>query len=100
MDYYHVVKANSVDADLEEIANYIAADNPYRAISFTQEILQDAGTTLSYLPEKFKKYKDCYMWAYKGYLVFYDIEQETKTVQILLITHASQYNKYKHLMDH
>ena len=95
-----MIKAKSVDADLEEIANYIAEDNPYRAISFTQEILRDTEAALSYFPKKFKKYKDCHMWTYKGYLVFYDIEEETNTVQILLITHASQYNKYTHLINH
>ena len=98
MRHYNVIKAKSVEEDLEEIANYIAEDNPYRAISFIQEILRDAENTLNHFPEKFQKYKDCHMWSYKGYLVFYDIDHKTTTVQILLITHASQYNKYKNLI--
>ena len=100
MEYYNVIKAKSVEDDLEEIANYIAEDNPYRAISFTQEILRDAENTLNHFPKKLQRYKDCHMWPYKGYLVFYDINEISKTVEIIMVTHASQYNKYKHLISH
>ncbi|GEM_PF-3461302 len=99
MELFTVIKAKSVEDDLEEIARFIAEDNPYKALSFVKEILRDAESALSLFPTKFKKYKECHVWPYKGYLVFYDVNHESKTVQILLITHSAQFNKYKHFID-
>ncbi len=99
MELYTVIMAKSVEDDLEEIARFIAEDNPYKALSFINEILREAESALSLFPTKFKQYKGCYMWPYKGYLIFYDVNHESKTAQILLITHSAQFNKYKHLID-
>ena len=53
------------DEDLKKIARYIALDNPYRAISFTLELLKSVEKVLSQFPEAGKKYKNAYCLPYK-----------------------------------
>lgn len=63
------------EADLEHIADYIAQDNPIRALSFVQE-LRDKGLDLSEMPLAFPlvpryEHHRVRRRAYRDYLIFY-----------------------------
>ncbi len=98
MDVFKVVRSAEATQNLEDITFYIAEDNPYQALAFIEKLINTAESTLAVFPEKHPKYKNCHMWPYQDYLIFFDIEKKTKTVEILMITHASQYSKYKHFI--
>lgn len=91
---YQVTRAENVERNLKDIAFFIAQDNPTRAISFVRELMNNAEDNLSTFPLKFRQYKDARMYPYRGYLIFYDVQETAKTVEILLVAHASQYLKY------
>ena len=69
--------------------------NPYK---FIEDILNSIDKNLSFFPYKYEIYGDFHIYNYKKYLVFYEVNEKTKTVEIILITHSKRYNKYKHLI--
>ena len=95
MDTYNVIFTNEANEDLESIARYIALDNVYKALAFTSKLQEVITKTLSFFPNKYQSHKDCHMFPYGNYLVFYDICEKTKSVNILGISHSAQYIRYK-----
>jgi len=78
--------------DLEAIGDYIARDNPKRALSFLQE-LRSKCLGLADMPERFPlvpRYETVGMRrrVHKDYLIFYRVEQEK--VVIIHILHGAQ----------
>lgn len=71
-------------ADLERIADYIAQDNPRRALSFVQE-LRDRCLGLENMPEvyplvpRYEKY-GVRRRVHGNYLIFYRVDAEQVTV--------------------
>lgn len=66
------------ESDLEQIADYIAGDNPQRALSFVQELRQKC-EALAYAPLAFPavpRYEnhDVRRRVYGNYLIFYRAE--------------------------
>lgn len=95
---YSVIIAEQADQDLVDIAEYIALDNPSRAITFTEELLEAALEQLSQFPDTGKHYSSKHKCLpYKDYLIFYAIDYQQKRVGIVHITHAAQYTTYKDL---
>ncbi|MEM7620474.1 MAG: type II toxin-antitoxin system RelE/ParE family toxin [Pseudomonadota bacterium] len=80
-----VVFRKSVRADLKSIGDYIARDNPSRAISFVRE-LKEACQTLEHFPKRHpiepSLEENTHKMPYKNYLVFYRIDDEKDTVYI------------------
>lgn len=83
-----VVLTQAAEADLEQIGDYIARDNPVRAISFVQELL-DRCHNLAAMPEAFPlvpRYEALGVrrLVHGRYLVFYRVtEQEVQVLHIL-----------------
>ncbi|MGI9475468.1 MAG: type II toxin-antitoxin system RelE/ParE family toxin [Hyphomicrobiaceae bacterium] len=79
--------------DLEAITAYIAADNPDRADTFRQELI-DLCRSLDQQPRRGSPRddlgKDLRMLAHGNYLVFYDYHEEPDQVHILRVTHGSR----------
>jgi len=78
--------------DLAEISDYIAADNPSRAVSFINEIV-DAGEAIADMPRAFPlvpelEHKAVRRRVYGRYLIFYRLDAES--VQILHVAHAAR----------
>ncbi len=70
--------------ELEDIAYFIALDNPVRAKSFVKELVTSISDTLSTLPESGVIYKaDIRKLSYKNYTAFYRVRKEEKLVEIL-----------------
>jgi plasmid stabilization system protein ParE len=94
---YKVLRTKNASNDIKKIARFIAKDNPYHALSFTQSLIENTATTLSIFPEAGTKYADSYFIPYKDYCIFYKIDLKKKTVRITHIKHAAQYSAYKYL---
>ncbi len=87
-----VVWTRAAQADLEEISDYIKADNPMRAVSFINEIV-DAGEAISDMPRAFPlvprlEQRGIRRRTFGSYLIFYRLEAES--VQILHVAHGAR----------
>lgn len=83
--------SDEAESDLEQIADYIAQDNPRRALSFVQE-LRDKCEALAYSPKGFPlvpRYEGhgIRRRVYGNYLIFYRVENEQ--VVILHVLHGA-----------
>ena len=78
-------------ADLEEIADWIAADNPARADSFVDELVAKVGS-LARHPRRFPQRRvggESFRKAtWRGYLIFYRVLSDR--VEIARIIHGSR----------
>lgn len=93
-----VVLSVAANWDLTDIGDYIAQDNPSRAVSFVRE-LRDAARLIGNMPKAFPLldgYEDrgIRRRPYVNYLLFYRIEAERVTV--LRILHGAR--DYVHLI--
>lgn len=92
---YRIVWRPMAEADLGDIIDYIARDNPNRAETFAQE-LRDKTLPLAQHPKigsigrpglpAFVRE----LVAHQNYIVFYRVLDETRTVEILRVKHAMQ----------
>ncbi len=86
-----VVLSNQAEADLEEIGDYIAADNPARAVSFVREIREHcrriAPAPLAYpaRPELGDAVRSC---SHGRYLILFVPEE--REVLIVRVVHGSR----------
>ncbi len=92
---YQIVRAKTADDNLNSIADYIALDNPYKAISFIEEMVVRFTEVASIFPKVGVKCIDYYCYTYKGYLIFYDINESIKQIEIVYVINSSQYTAYK-----
>lgn len=86
-----VVFSENAERDLEEIADWIARDNPIRAISFVEELLQ-ACQALGEAPKSFalvdrRRDSGLRRRIYGNYLIFYDVGE---SVEILHVLHGAR----------
>jgi toxin ParE1/3/4 len=87
-----IVWTRAAQADLEAISDYIKADNPARAASFVNEIV-DAGEAISDMPRAFPlvprlERHGIRRRAFGRYLIFYRIAAES--IQILHVAHSAR----------
>lgn len=69
---YKVIISPQADKELEDIAVFIAKDNPERAIAFVSELLERIEGSLTQFPYIGRACKlNQRMLALKGYIVFY-----------------------------
>lgn len=96
---YEIIISPQADQELEDIALFIAEDSPKRAISFIDELLDSVQTRLTSFPYIGKEYKfKQRMIVFKGYIIFYGVNETTKTVSISHILNPAKYSAYKHLI--
>ncbi|MGL1959456.1 MAG: type II toxin-antitoxin system RelE/ParE family toxin [Colwellia sp.] len=96
---YKVIRAKTAREDIKNIARFIAKDNPYRAISFTQELLEKTEKTISLFPNSGSSNSNTSYIPYENYLIFYDVNESSKTVCITHIINSAQYSAYKNLKN-
>ena len=97
---YKVIKSDKADEDFENIIEYIALDNPYKALSFVQEMIDRFESLVSTFPRSGKKYKDFYLYVYhSNYFIFYDIKDEIQTVELLRVVNSAQYTEYQNFVE-
>lgn len=87
-----VVWTQAAQADLEEIADYIKADNMARATSFVHEAI-DAGEAISDFPTAFPlvpglEHRGIRRRTFGRYLIFYRVA--ANRIQILHVVHSAR----------
>ncbi len=97
MKNYRVIISQSAKAGLAEIAEYIALDNPDRAINFTMELAESIQKTLSTFPFGGKPYTDIESdkgdirtYPYGNYISYYRIKEDEMLVEVLFIFNAKR----------
>jgi toxin ParE1/3/4 len=87
----HLVFSPIASADLEEIGDYIARDNPARAISFLDE-LETQCRKIAEMPLAFPTRDDVSpglrMAVYDRYLIFFQVSEDT--VRIERVIHGAR----------
>ena len=92
---YSVIWRPIVEADLDNIIDYIAQDSPANAKKFGKE-LRDKTKQLAVLPGSGRSGRPGLpSWlrelvAHKNYIIFYRVLDESRTVEILRVKHAAQ----------
>jgi len=92
---YRIVWRPIAEADLNNIIDYIAQDNPIRAEAFAQ-YLRDKTLPLAQHPRLGRTGRPGLpaflreLVAHRNYLVFYRVLDETRTVEILRVKHTVQ----------
>jgi toxin ParE1/3/4 len=78
--------------DLNRIGQHIARDNPSGATDFCDQLLDlaESLTTFPWRHGSFAKRPNIKKVAHEAYLIFYKIDEETRTVKILRFWHASR----------
>lgn len=82
----------AAERDLEEIADYIARDNPKRALSFVRELREACGilatAPYAFAPPPRYRAQGVRMRVHKSYLIFYVVSAET--VDFIHILHGQR----------
>lgn len=87
-----VVFTDEAERDIERIMDYIAADNPGRALTFARELI-DRCELIADMPQSFPlvpRYREMGIRRrpYRGYLIFYTIEEDT--IHIIHVLNGAQ----------
>jgi len=96
MKSYRIKIMPSARVGLLEIGQYIALDNPDRAISFIDEIIQSIKKTLSIFPDSGKLVEglgfdeQIRVWPYENYNSYYLVKEAQQVVEILFVFNASR----------
>jgi plasmid stabilization system protein ParE len=81
-----IIISPTADADLLDILDFIAAQNPTRALSFVQEIQERAGRTLATLPDGGAPYKGSLRsLTISGYVFVYEYVRAANEVHVLSV---------------
>ncbi len=96
---YKVEVLQTAEEHLDVIIDYIALESPQRAISFTQEMVEKFINLVSTFPYAGVKHKQHFCFKYKGYLMFYQVQEEQKQVNLLFVLNSSQYTGYIDIVE-
>lgn len=86
MTTYHVEFADTADADFDAIQDYIALDNPYRALTFIEELKEAAIRFLSATPNAGSRVGRLRYYRKGNYVVVYAVDEARATVRVVLVT--------------
>lgn len=88
---YQVKIMPQADEELEDIAYFIALDNPQVSKRFVAELVAAFNKMLASFPESGLAYKDdIRQFSHKGYAAFYRVNTVKKQVEILHIVNLSK----------
>ncbi len=94
MEEYRVVFSDKAESCLLDIAEYIARDNPQRAISFIDEMVRALRDTLSVFPHGGKRWPssagEVRTMPYGNYVGYYRVVNEKQRVEVLYISNAAR----------
>lgn len=96
MTHYRIEIMPAARAGLLEIGEYIALDNPARAMSFVDEITGSLQNMLSAFPysgkvvENLGFKQEIRVWPYGDYNSYYHVIETQQLVEVLFVFHASR----------
>lgn len=103
MTEFHIEYTDQAILNLVEIGDYIGLDNPQRADSFVDEIVNFIDATLSRFPyaasTKYSTYPQVRLIPYRRYNIYYQVLDneldDEKIVQILFIFNSAKLSPYE-----
>lgn len=96
MSTYRVAFADTAEEGLLNIVDYIALDNPVRAVSFVGGLTVSVRKMLSAFPYSGKVVEDLgfeqevRVWPYGDYNSYYHVIEDKQLVEVLFVFHASR----------
>lgn len=96
MKHYRIEFMPTAEDGLLEIGEFIALDNPKRAISYVKELTTSLRKTLSIFPNSGKIAEDLELdeeirvWSHGNYNSYYRVLEDKQTVEVLFIFNASR----------
>ena len=89
---YQIIITAKAERDLENIRDFIARDNPDAADTFCAELVREAKSfrTFPHRAGVFAKRPNIRKVPYQSYLVFYKIDEEARTIEILRFWHGAR----------
>lgn len=93
---YEVIMSGKARQDIKDIAQYISKDNPERAVSFVEDLVNNFSKKTSLYPKSGIKRGKFYYSVHKKYLIFYRIFG--KQIYVAHIIHSSRYTAYKNFI--
>ncbi len=89
---FKVVLSPRAQRDLEDIRDYIAGNDPDTAYSFCSNLAKHAYSLRTFPKRGHEVRNRLEIWKipFHRYLIFYKIDEETSTVEILRFWHAAQ----------
>ena len=84
--------------NLDKITEYIAQDNPYRAVVFTQEMLESFKIIVSSQPNIGLKRKNYHIYIYKKYMMLYRVNLNKKIIYLARVIHSANYPQYRNML--
>jgi toxin ParE1/3/4 len=83
---YRVYFTDEARNDFYSIIDFIAADNPKRALSFVDELQNRATAILAQFPNSGRTIGTARYIVLDNYVIAYDVDEAGKTVFVLLIS--------------
>ena len=96
MSTYRVAFADTAEEGLLNIVDYIALDNPVRAVSFVGELTVSVRKMFSAFPYSGKVVEDLgfeqevRVWPYGDYNSYYHVIEDKQLVEVLFVFHAGR----------
>ena len=96
MSTYRVAFADTAEEGLLNIVDYIALDNPVRAVSFVGELTVSVRKMLSAFPyagkivEDLEFEQEVRVWPYGDYNSYYHVIEDKQLVEVLFVFHTSR----------
>jgi len=92
---YKVKISKKAADDMKNIMGYIALDNPRRAESFIEELLNMAKSILSSFPLVGKVFGSRRVLVYNGYYIIYKVSEDKKEINLSRIVNPANYTAYR-----
>jgi plasmid stabilization system protein ParE len=86
MKTYRVLFTGHADADFDSISDFIAADNPQRALSFVTELHERTVAFLSATPNAGTRVGDQRFAVFGRYIAVYDVDDEERIVTVMIVS--------------
>lgn len=94
---YRVYFSRSAQDDFLSIIDFIAADNPDRALSFVDDLQQRTVEMLATFPRTGRRHGSFRYLVLDSYIVAYDIDETARAVHILLVSEG--HRLWRELLD-
>lgn len=91
MGDYQVALSRAAERDLDDIIDYIAEQDPVRALSFGTDLLNRLFLLLRTTPRAGRRYKNLRVFIMGNYVSIYEVRESDRVVLIHMITHASRH---------
>jgi len=94
---WRVFFTRHAEDDFLSIIDFIAADNPHRALAFVNDLQRRAVEILRDFPRAGRAYGTFRYLVLDGYIVAYDIDEHSQSVYVLLVSEG--HRLWRRLLD-